>query len=74
MKFASPLYLWTLLLLPALAGLWILAERRAQQLVQKMVAARLRLQLVGEVTGRVARLVLLLLGLALAVLALARPQ
>lgn len=74
MKFASPAILWTLFIVPVLALLWVLAERRARQLVQKLVAARLRSQLVGEVSGRVLRLLLLLGGLTLALLALARPQ
>jgi Ca-activated chloride channel homolog len=74
MKFATPTVLWTLLLLPALVGVSLAAARNAQQLVQKLVAARLHAHLVGEVTGRTTRLVLLLAGLALALLALARPQ
>jgi len=74
MKFASPLFLWLLLLVPVLAGLWLVAADRSRQLVQKLVAARLRPHLVGEATGRLTRFVLILCGTTLSVLALARPQ
>lgn len=74
MKLAAPAVLWTLLAIPALAVLWVFAGRKARHLVQKLVAARLHAQLVGESTSRTLRVALLLGGLTLAVLALARPQ
>ncbi len=74
MKFTTPAVLWTLLAVPALAGLWMAAGRRAGLLVRKLVAARLYSQLVGEPAGRLPRFILLLAGLTLALFALARPQ
>lgn len=74
MKFANPNAFWMLLALPVLAGLWIAAGRRARVQLQKLVAARLRGVLVGEAHGRAWRTGLLLAGLALGVLAWARPQ
>lgn len=74
MKFAAPAILWSLLVIPALAVFWVLTAAKTQAKVHQLVAARLRSQLVGEVTGRLPRFVLLLCGLALALIALARPQ
>ena len=74
MKFGNPNALWALLLIPALAALWVASGRRAQVLVQKLVAARLQPALVDKPGSRLPRLVLMLAGLALCIAALARPQ
>ncbi len=74
MKFGNINALWALLLVPALGALWMAAGRRARNLVQQLVAARLQPLLVDAPAARLPRLLLLLAGLALGVAALARPQ
>ncbi|MEI7776085.1 MAG: VWA domain-containing protein, partial [Verrucomicrobiota bacterium] len=74
MKFGNVNAFWALLLVPALGALWMAAGHRARNLVQQLVAARLRPLLVDTPASRLPRLVLMLAGLALSVAALARPQ
>jgi len=74
MKFGNINAFWALLLVPALGALWMAAGHRARNLVQQLVAARLRPLLVDTPASRLPRLVLMLAGLALSVAALARPQ
>lgn len=77
MRFAEPIWLWLLLLLPALAlgGAWAAARRR--QRLERFAGGR---KLVGQFTGevsmhrRAAKLLLVHLVLAGVTLALARPQ
>ncbi len=69
-----PMALWSLLAVPLLVGLWMLAGKRSRLLVEQLVAARLQKLLVGETTGRVLRFTLVLLGTTFAIFALARPQ
>src|SRR5262245_47105157 len=77
MRFESPHILWFLLLLvPGLTAFLWWSWRRKRELLAQFVAARLLSQLtVGLSVGRrKARLVLLVVAVALSVVALARPQ
>jgi hypothetical protein len=74
LKFAEPSALWVLALAPVLAALWFASAGSAKTRVSKMVAQRLRELLVGQAQWRGLRTSLLIAGLALAALALARPQ
>lgn len=76
LTFASPAWFFALVLLPAVAGLYAWAWKRNGALIAKVVAPRLRSQLAGAVSRgrRLFKAVLLLLVMALAILALARPQ
>jgi Ca-activated chloride channel homolog len=74
--FAQPQFLWTLAALPLFALLLIHAERRRREALDRLIAARLQQRLAGNVSHARRRwgFVLMLLGLALAIFALARPQ
>ena len=76
MRFALPSLLWLLLLVPALAVFLVWAWRTKQRLIAQFVQSRLLAQLTVGVskTRQKARLALLVAAVALAVLALARPQ
>jgi Ca-activated chloride channel family protein len=76
MTFAQPHWLWALALLPLLALLFLLNERRRARLLSQLVAARLVDRLAGNasVWRRRVRFLLLLLGLACATVALAQPR
>ena len=73
---AQPLWLWLLALLPFLAVLFLSSERKRAQALGRLIAARLQARLAGSVSVAKRRVafVLLLLGLALCVVALARPR
>lgn len=75
-QFAAPVWLWALAALPVLVALLFASERRRAELLRKVVAARLQPRLAGNVSAakRRVRFALALLGLAGALLALARPQ
>ena len=75
-SFGASGWLWALLLVPALAFLFILAERRTAARLSAFVAPRLLPQLGATINRfrRTLRFALLLLGIALAVVALARPR
>jgi Ca-activated chloride channel family protein len=76
LTFGSPLWLWGLLALPVVAGLYIWSHLRGRALVSKVVAARLREQLAGSVSvpRRILRGILILLTLGLTLIALAQPR
>jgi Ca-activated chloride channel family protein len=76
LRFAQPLFLWALAVLPFLAALIFHAERSRRLALDRLIAARLQPRLTGSVSISRRRwgFALLLLGLALAVVALARPQ
>ncbi len=68
--------LWALALLPVAVLLFLWAERRRRELLQKLVAARLQSTLAGSlsVAKRRMHFALVLAGLALLVAALAKPR
>ena len=76
LTFGAPHWLWALLVLPLMAGLFVWSHRRAQALVAKIVAVRLRAQLSGSVSPlrRILRASLLLASIALAIVAVAQPR
>jgi len=76
MSWGSPQWFWALALLPALAALFVWADRRRAQLLQRLVAARLQPALVGSVSlvKRRVQFGLLLAGLAFLIVALAEPR
>ena len=76
LTFGAPHWLWALLVLPLIAGLFLWSHKRAQALVAKIVAVRLREQLSGSVSPlrRILRALLLVASLALAIVALAEPR
>lgn len=76
MSFGAPQWFLGLLLIPMLIAFFIWAERRGAQRLQEFASARLLPQLAGTVNRfrRVLRFALLLLGFALAIIALAQPR
>jgi len=76
LTFGAPHWLWALLVLPLIAGLFLWSHKRAQALVAKIVAVRLREQLSGSVSPlrRILRASLLVASFALAIVALAEPR
>jgi len=76
MSFGFPIWLWGLLVLPALAFFFARAEQRGLEKLQQFVAARLLPKLAGTVNRgrRIFRFFLLLLVLALVIVSLARPR
>ncbi len=76
MRFAHPLFLWALAALPLLAALLFHAEKSRRIALDRLIAARLQPRLAGSVSLARRRwgYALLLLGVGLALVALARPQ
>jgi len=76
MSFGAPIWFWALLVIPVLALLFARAERRGIARLREFVSPRLLPQLAATVNRgrRVLRFGLLMLGLAFAVVSLARPQ
>jgi Ca-activated chloride channel family protein len=76
MSFGALHWLWGLLLIPILIGLFIRAEHRGLRRLQEFVSARLLPQLAGTVNRprRVVRFGLQLLSLSLALVSLAQPR
>lgn len=76
MTFGQPAWLWALLAIPALAALFIRAERRSAARLREFVSPRLLPQLGATVNRfrRALRFGLLLLGIALAIASLAQPR
>jgi Ca-activated chloride channel family protein len=76
LTFGAPHWLWALLVLPLIAGLFLWSHKRAQALVAKIVAVRLREQLSGSVSPlrRILRASLLVTSFAFAIVALAEPR
>ena len=76
MTFGSPHWLWALLLVPVLAGLFLQNIRRGKKLLRKFIAPRLVPRLAASVSGtkRWMRFLLQLAAFACVVTALARPR
>src|SRR5437870_358030 len=76
MNFGAPNWLWTLAILPLLVLLYAQAERRSAIKLREFVSPRLLSQLAGNVdrVRRAIRFALVLLALALAIMALAKPR
>jgi len=76
MSFGAPIWFWALLAIPILAVLFARAEQRGVAKLREFVSPRLLPQLAATVnrSRRVLRFALLMLGLALAIVSLARPQ
>jgi len=76
MSFGAPIWFWALLAIPVLAVLFARAEQRGIARLREFVSPRLLPQLAATVnrSRRVLRFGLLMLGLALAIVSLARPQ
>ncbi|HEX4637904.1 MAG TPA: VWA domain-containing protein, partial [Chthoniobacterales bacterium] len=76
MNFGAPIWFWGLLAIPVLAALFARAEQRGVAKLREFVSPRLLPQLAGSVNRarRTVRFGLLMLGLALAIVSLARPQ
>jgi Ca-activated chloride channel homolog len=76
MTFGAPIWFWALLAIPVLAVLFARAEQRGNARLRQFVSPRLLSQLAATVnrSRRVLRFALLMLGLALAIISLARPQ
>ena len=76
MSFGAPIWFWALAVIPVLALLFARAEQRGVVRLREFVSPRLLPQLAATVNRvrRVLRFCLLLLGLAFAIVSLARPQ
>ena len=76
MSFGAPMWFWALLTIPILAVLFLRSEQRAIVRLREFVSPRLLPQLSATVNRarRAVRFGFLMLGLALAIIALARPQ
>ncbi len=76
MNFGAPIWLWALAILPLLALLYAQAERRGAIKLREFVSPRLLPQLAGNVdrVRRAIRFAFVLLALALAIIALAKPR
>jgi Ca-activated chloride channel family protein len=76
LMFGEPMWLWALLLVPVLAGLFVFAQARRNSLLARMVAPRLRERLAGGVNlpMRAIRACLVLAAVALVIVALAKPR
>jgi len=76
LTFGDPLWLWALLLVPALGALFFWAQAKRRTLLSLIVAPRLREQLASGVNPvlRGTRAVLVLLTLSLVLVALAKPR
>jgi Ca-activated chloride channel family protein len=76
LTFGAPVWFWLLAAIPPLALLFLWSHRRGRELVSKIVAPRLREQLVGSVSPlrRAVRAALVLVALAFAAFALAQPR
>jgi len=76
MSFGAPIWFWALLVIPVLVLLFARAEQRGIARLREFVSPRLLPQLAATVnrSRRVFRFALLMLGLALAIVSLARPQ
>jgi Ca-activated chloride channel homolog len=76
MSFGAPIWFWALLAIPFLTVLFARAEQRGVVKLREFVSPRLLPQLAATVnrSRRVLRFGLLMLGLAFAIVSLARPQ
>ncbi|MEQ1861482.1 MAG: VWA domain-containing protein [Chthoniobacteraceae bacterium] len=75
-SFAEPAWLWASVAIPLLLALFFASERRRVELMARVIAERLMPRLAGNVSvaKRRLRFALAMLGLACAIVALARPQ
>lgn len=76
LTFGEPLWLWALVLVPVLAGVFWWAQAKRSALIARIVAPRLREQLASGVnlTLRWVKVGLVLLAIALVIVALAQPR
>src|SRR5438552_2304911 len=76
MTFGAPEWFWTFAILPLLVALYLRAERRRTIILREFIAPRLLPELAGNVdrTCRVLRFVCVLLSIACAIIALAKPR
>jgi len=76
MRFASPEYLYLWLILPALVCFWLIADWRRKRALKNFISPELmqKIGLTLSARMRLLRRVLILMGILLAVFALARPQ
>src|SRR6266850_650366 len=76
MTFGAPIWFWALAVIPVLTLLFVRAEQRGISRLRDFVSPRLLPQLAATVNRgrRIFRFGLLMLGLALAIVSLARPQ
>jgi Ca-activated chloride channel homolog len=76
MTFGAPIWFWALAVIPVLALFFARAEQRGVERLREFVSPRLLPQLAATVNRgrRVLRFGLLMLGLAFAIVSLARPQ
>ena len=76
MSFGAPIWFWALAVIPVLALLFARAEQRGAARLREFVSPRLLPQLAATLNRgrRILRFGLLMLGLAFAILSLARPQ
>ncbi len=76
MSFGAPIWFWGLLVVPILSLLFMRSEQRAALRLREFVSPRLLPQLSATVnrSRRILRFGLLILGLALSIVSLARPQ
>ena len=74
--FAAPIWLWALAVFPFLVALYLHGERSRRLALNRLIAARLQLRLAGSVSVGRRRVIfaLMMLGLVLAILSMARPQ
>jgi Ca-activated chloride channel family protein len=76
LKFLHPEYLWFLLIIPAMAGLFLWLNLRSRQLLQKLVSEKLVRDLAPDVSmvKRSSKQLLLLLAMTFLILTAANPQ
>ncbi len=76
LQFAHPQFFWALAVVPLLAGLIFYAEKKRRAALDRLIAARLQPRLASSVSVARRRMgyALLMLGIALSIVALARPQ
>ncbi len=74
--FAAPIWLWAMGVFPFLGALYLHGERSRRLALNRLIAARLQARLAGSVSvgRRRVTISLTMLGLALAILSMARPQ
>ena len=76
MTFAAPVWLWAFAVFPFLIALYLRGESARRAALNRLIAARLQSRLAGGVSVGKRRVVfaLMMLGVALGIVALARPQ
>ena len=76
MTFGAPEWFWAFAILPVLIAIYVRAERRRTTILREFIAPRLLPELAGNVdrTCRVLRFVCVLLSIACAIIALAKPR